>query len=150
MTRTSTCIFALLGVLATSTAINAAGQFGQTQRSMTVSYSDLNISHQEGAEILLSRIRFAANKVCGGNPDQRDLSAESYNRACDKQAMDGAIAAIDSPLVARLYENPGRDTEIAELNELPDPNTEVARLDAQLHENVGRNIDEEFSRIDFN
>ena len=116
---------------------------------MTVSYSDLNITHQEGAEILLSRIRFAANLVCGGQPDQRDLTEWSFYSSCNKQAMDGAIAAINSPLVARLYKNPDQNTEVAQLDEVPDMNTEVAQLDAQLHEDVDQNINEEFSQIDF-
>lgn len=112
MTRTSTCILALLSVLATSRAVNAAGYFHQT-RQMVVSYSDLNISNPSGAETLLSRIRYAADSVCGGTPDLRNLNAWENYRTCDKQAMDQAIAAVNSPLVAQLYGVPGLNTDEA-------------------------------------
>lgn len=80
-----------------------AGETSSTGRQISVSYADLDISHRAGAEALLQRIEVAASQVCGGQPDIRDLHQLAFYRACKKDAMDGAVASIGSPMVASLY-----------------------------------------------
>ena len=120
MTRTTAYTFTVVALVSTicsgcSTVSpgNAAG-YGGPAPQMMVSYSDLDISHSADAETPLSRLHFAANAVCGGRPDdQRDLNTWGHYRACDKQAMDHAVATVNSPLVAQLYSVPGQNTDDA-------------------------------------
>lgn len=118
MTRTSTCIFALLTVLATTSAVNAArysheavSSAGQPQ--IVVSYSDLDLSRPAGAAAMLSRLHYAARTVCDRLFDERDISTVWLYRDCNKRALEHAVAAVNSPLVARLYGVPGVNTNDA-------------------------------------
>lgn len=70
---------------------------------VTVPYGDLNLSQEEGATALLSRIDHAATHVCGGRPQIADLHAWSAYEACRKDSMDRAVATVKAPLVASLY-----------------------------------------------
>lgn len=88
-----------------------AAEAGQTQ--VTVRYGDLNLTHEEGARVLLTRLDHAATHVCGGSPRVADLHAWASYEACRKAAMDRAVASVRSPLVASLYGAPQAPTMVA-------------------------------------
>lgn len=73
---------------------------------MKVYYGDLDLSHADGAQALLGRLKMASTHVCGGQPTIGDLTSSRYYQSCFRQAMDGAIASIGTPLVAQLYGKP--------------------------------------------
>ena len=112
MTRMIASTFAVFALVTTVSSGNAA-EYGRVTQQMVVPYDDLNLSRPAGAEVLLGRLHRAANSVCGGTPDIRDLGAQEYYRGCFDNAMKGAIAQIDSPLVAELYANPALKTAAA-------------------------------------
>ena len=70
-----------------------------------VRFSDLNLTHEEGARILLGRLRHAARMVCSPAADARDLKRISLYESCLKESMDRAVADVHAPLVSALYGN---------------------------------------------
>jgi UrcA family protein len=85
----------------------------ESGRSEVVSYSDLNLAHEDGARTLLTRLDHAATHVCGGRPGIADLRAWASYEVCRKAAMDRAVATLSAPLVASLYGAPQPSTRIA-------------------------------------
>jgi UrcA family protein len=65
-------------------------------RQAAVSYADLNLNSADGQAILVARIHRAAEAVCGGEPDSRDVKAQMAFRGCMKHTVDTAVAAIPS------------------------------------------------------
>jgi UrcA family protein len=69
----------------------------EAPRQSAVSYADLNLNTETGKAILVARIHRAAEAVCGPEPDSRDLERLPSYRACMKQSVDTAVAAIPAP-----------------------------------------------------
>ncbi len=76
-----------------------------------MSYSDLDLSRSTGATIMLARIHQAASTACGGWPDARELGRWVAYRACTAEAVNGAVAKLNAPLVSSLY---GKQMRVAE------------------------------------
>ena len=100
MTRMISCAF---GVLALATCAGNAANPGITTTQIVVSYDDLDLSHAAGAQTLMSRLRTASKQVCGGMPTLADLTMMSRYNVCYNDAMSGAVAQVNSPLVTQLY-----------------------------------------------
>ena len=81
------------------TAAGAAGPVPVHAPAITVRYSDLDISTAEGADALYRRIAIAAAKVCP-NVDPADLERYAKIRQCRQLAIDRAVEAVHSPLLA--------------------------------------------------
>ncbi len=92
-------------VLAACTAIGAVGSAhaaSPESPALTVRYSDLNLSTEQGSLALYGRIVAAANKVC--TPDDiRDLRAMADARVCRQEAIAQAVHAVNSPKLASVY-----------------------------------------------
>lgn len=73
---------------------------------IVVSYSDLDLSREAGARVMLGRLESAASAVCGGWPDLHRLENLAIYRACTRKAMDGAVTELGSPRVSALYGQP--------------------------------------------
>jgi UrcA family protein len=67
-----------------------------------VTYKDLNLNSNEGTKALYRRIRGAADKVCG-EVDARDLQGTRVKKACIDHAISQAVAAVNSPMLTRVY-----------------------------------------------
>jgi UrcA family protein len=78
-------------------ALAAPAQTEDSPRQAAVSYADLNLSTATGQAALVARIHRAAEAVCGGEPDSRDVKAQMAYRGCIRRAVDTAVAAIPSP-----------------------------------------------------
>jgi len=70
-----------------------AGNSGYSYKSVDVSYADLNLANDAGAERLERRIKNAARTVCGPRP-HRDINAISSYQQCFKGAMNGGKKAM--------------------------------------------------------
>lgn len=70
-------------------------------RAEAVSYADLDLGHEAGARALLMRIKSAAKRVCGSEPDPRVVD-RSYSRCVDS-ALDRAVAEVNRPAVNALH-----------------------------------------------
>jgi UrcA family protein len=70
--------------------------------AVTVKYSDLNLTTDEGASRLYTRITGAARDVC---PDSspRELKAFADSKACQAAAIARAVHEVHSPRLAAVY-----------------------------------------------
>jgi UrcA family protein len=69
-------------------------------QQQVVSYADLNLESASDAAILLTRIKFAARKVCGlRNPGVMPLAILDRLETCSAEATARAIADVNSPLL---------------------------------------------------
>jgi len=89
-------IGALLGVSATALA---AGPTALAERLVTqkVRVADLDLSTAAGADTLYNRIKGAARVVC------RDERTYKLEFACQARAIDNAVIAVGSPLLASVH-----------------------------------------------
>lgn len=64
--------------------------------TLAVNYSDLDLSHPLGREVLEQRLESAAEKVCGssGYKVAGNLRDASRNRSCQAEAMARALDAV--------------------------------------------------------
>jgi UrcA family protein len=95
-------IAALAACLAVAGVANA-----ENAPAVRVSYSDLNLSTQQGSQALYSRIVAAANQVCQVE-DIRDLQSVAAARSCRAQAVAQAVRAVGNPALAALYTRQAR------------------------------------------
>jgi UrcA family protein len=73
-----------------------------TVPSVSVKYGDLNLGSRADAQVLLKRIQAAANTVCGGAPDFRQLDQLARFQACRRSAVARAVVAVDSPSLTAM------------------------------------------------
>ena len=69
--------------------------------TMKINYSDLNVSTPVGAKVLLSRIKNAAENLCGYYPE-RDHGRRADHMACVRETVNDAVAQIDNPVLTAL------------------------------------------------
>jgi UrcA family protein len=73
--------------------------------TLTVKYSDLNITTAAGATQLYNRIRGAARFVCG--EEGRRLEEQLVWNDCFHTSVSDAVSAVHSPLLSALNEGSG-------------------------------------------
>ena len=98
---------ATLVTFATATLLSSAS-YAQTLsapagKQLAVNYADLDISRPAGAEVLITRMRGAAARVCGPVPDARDLVLYRLYRDCVAETLARGVAAVNAPMVTELY-----------------------------------------------
>lgn len=74
---------------------------GMTTRSTTVKYSAAKVTTAAGAAELYARLRHAASRVCMDTT--RRIDSQTAVAACMKEALDGAVARIGSPMLTALH-----------------------------------------------
>ena len=84
---------------------NALASDASTQRSVKVSYSDLNLSTRAGATTLYQRISGAARFVCGDRG--RPLDEIRRWNTCYHDAIADAVAAVNSPMLRTVTRGDG-------------------------------------------
>ncbi|MBM0105595.1 UrcA family protein [Steroidobacter sp. S1-65] len=71
-----------------------------------VSYADLDLSRKADAEILLARIKKAAYRACGGDPQRHPAytflsrRVERAYKDCREDAIARAIDSVDAPVLS--------------------------------------------------
>ena len=72
--------------------------------SVTVSYSDLNLTTTAGNKELYARIVSAARQVCGaGEVSIRNLHAFAAEQSCEARAIAQAVRDTNNPVLAAIY-----------------------------------------------
>jgi UrcA family protein len=69
-----------------------------------VQLSDLDLSKIDGAAALYNRVSYAAAIVCN-SLRSRDVGIAAKYRDCVAQAIAGAVASVDRPLVSQYHES---------------------------------------------
>lgn len=91
----------VLAVAAMITTVNiACAGAAYEPRSKIVRFSDLDMNSTRGIEVLLSRIKFAAEDVCRDLDLRPDLASRHLYRDCVQSAMRSAVEKIDRPTLA--------------------------------------------------
>jgi UrcA family protein len=70
--------------------------------SITIHYSDLDLSQPKDAQVLYRRLRRAAAIVCGWTYSA-DLSAYLDGQRCYSEALQRAVSQVRSPQLLALY-----------------------------------------------
>ncbi len=109
MQRPILCALAAFAMLAMATPASAM-PYGE-RFSARVDAAGIDRSSQEGAQILLRRVRNAALRACGDRYGPRPLLEHFRVRQCVRDAMDGAIEAQANPQLTALYH--GREMSYA-------------------------------------
>ena len=98
-----------------------AGPYREVTQSVTVSYSDLDISRDAGARVLLDRIELAASHACGGEPENRRSFAGAFQPnvieylRCQKNAVRAAVADVNAPLLSWVYAQEGGSPSLSQV-----------------------------------
>jgi UrcA family protein len=101
---------AIITLLATAavftlTTGTAQARTDTVEASVSVQYSDLDLTKAEGVKTFQGRIARAANVACGGHPGSRELNQIRSFDACRKAAISKAMAALPTttaPAIAAL------------------------------------------------
>ena len=93
---------ALCGLIASSFAALAAASDSFAPPSVRVNFGDLDVSRPQGAAVLYSRIRAAAQKVCSPH-EVGGLAAKMHLDACINKAISEAVTTVDAPALSGVY-----------------------------------------------
>ena len=74
---------------------------------VNVSYADLNLRSEAGAQVMMARIEDAAERVCGGAPDTRLLDRRALFNSCKAKTFDRAVRELHAPLVTAMAGDKG-------------------------------------------
>jgi UrcA family protein len=114
-TQTTRMAVALLALASTAllTGVAQAAEPSGVLPKTTVSYTHLNPNSIEGAKVLYTGIKAAADDVCG-KVDVRDLQGMSVTKGCRDKAISNAVASVHSPVLTKLYlDETGKSTPAA-------------------------------------
>lgn len=96
--KTTALIVALVATAAFA-APAAAAPSNPDLRTTVVKYSDLDLSRQAGADVLIARIKRAADTVCDYGSSTRSLAGASNYRNCVRDTTASVVRAVNAPLV---------------------------------------------------
>ena len=99
---TLTLAAAFLGHSVLAHADRLVGTVGSVP-SITVSYSELDISKPQGLEVLYTRIKRAAKSVCGFYNSPRELSRGRHSMACYQSTLEDAVRQVNRPTLTALH-----------------------------------------------
>jgi UrcA family protein len=100
--RHATVAVALAGSLF---ATAHAGSPALSEPQQVVRYGDLNLNSSAGIAALFHRVHQAAEQVCGGEVDRRELERAARWEACVNQATERAVDSINVPALTQYYRN---------------------------------------------
>lgn len=116
--NTSFAIAIVVGIAVTSVPFSAAAAPKAPELiTERVSYADLNLSSDAGAQVMLSRLSRAADRVCGGRPDMGvgyHQKRRAWNK-CRAGSLKEAVVQLGSAQVTQLYaaDHPRSPIEVA-------------------------------------
>lgn len=93
--KITTIVSVAVAVIASTISISAAVA-APAPDQIKVSYADLNLGSPQGRGALDRRIEAAAMKVCGVDPDERQIGIVQESARCYGSAVDQARVAIAS------------------------------------------------------
>jgi UrcA family protein len=98
---------ALLSLAATivspHSVVHAAARSHVAQRSLKVSFADLNLTKRAGTVTLFTRIRNAARTVCGPAPDISFADGRADWNRCVNDAIADAVAKVGDANLTDYY-----------------------------------------------
>ncbi len=95
---------AALALCATAEAANPPTRVNSAT-SVVLKYRDADVRTDQGAASLYRRIANASRTVCP-DIDSRSLNDKAAGWSCRRQALNNAVAAVNSPQVSTLLKTP--------------------------------------------
>lgn len=103
----------LVAMLVAAPMVAGQGQAREREaHSRTISYADLDLSQPGDAHRMLRRLRNAARDLCGERGGIIPLWERRDLRACEAEALAGAVAGLDAPTVTALYRESGGELPV--------------------------------------
>lgn len=84
----------------------SAGANSKTEdRTVRVSYADLDVRSSAGARILYARLKQASNKACGVDTHRvlGSIQRVSHSKQCYRELLDRFVNRVDSDELERLH-----------------------------------------------
>jgi UrcA family protein len=78
------------------------------EHATKVSLAGVDLGSEDGAKVVLQRIRNAARRVCSEDPNIRDLDLTYPYVACLNATVDHAVGVLDNPRVTALNATHGK------------------------------------------
>jgi UrcA family protein len=97
---TMACLALFAASAVTTTALAASP--ADSSPTVRVRYDDLNLSSEQGNQVLYRRIVKAAEEVCPGT-HARDLDTRAAAERCQAAAIAKAVGEVNSPQLAMLH-----------------------------------------------
>ena len=99
-------VVTIIAVVAFSIPAIATADTELKGKSEKVSFSDLNVSKQEDAQQLYSRLQQASKRVCDVEPLKvsRSVKVLSQSMRCYRQTMNVTVARIDRDALTAIHE----------------------------------------------
>lgn len=102
--RIPTAFLSAAVLVAAAAGAPAFGQIIQDENSRVVTYGELDLNSQAGADALIRRIDNASDAVCGRHDGPRPAHQAEINRACANETAEVAVNDVGHPNVsARFY-----------------------------------------------
>jgi len=95
-----------LAAVITSFAGSSAFAMPEAAPSVKVQLADVDLASQAGAQVAMRRISNAAQTVCGGAPDLRNMSRYAIYNRCRRETIERAVGQLDRPQVTALLAKP--------------------------------------------
>ncbi|HEV7384894.1 MAG TPA: UrcA family protein [Phenylobacterium sp.] len=67
-------------------------------------YAELDLTREQGASVLVGRIKQAAHTFCGPEPRLLSLGEHQRYRACVQETAGAAVKRVNAPLVTAVYQ----------------------------------------------
>jgi len=89
--------------IATLTVIASSALAGSGTENVTVTYEDLNIQSQAGAQVLYRRLESAAEHVCGATHYRQPISLKTVRERCVRDKLSAAVEAVNSEVLTSIH-----------------------------------------------
>jgi UrcA family protein len=98
-----TAILSAAAMLGAAAAAPAFAQLIEDPESRVVTYGELDLNSEAGAETLIRRIDNASESVCARNDGRRPARQAARDRACEYETTEVAVNDVGHPNVSAEY-----------------------------------------------
>lgn len=95
--------FAAVCILGTLTSAPAAQASSPTAPSVAVRFSDLDLTDAHDANLMLRRVKRAADLVCGAEIALQYRAGLRSFKACRRSTIAGTVVRLDAPVLSARY-----------------------------------------------
>ena len=91
-------------LVAAALAVGSFG-FGASAREerVVVRYGELDLSKPAGRDVLMTRLRVAAGRVCGREPHQLAIRHKEAHADCIQDAMERALSQLPADVAMQIH-----------------------------------------------
>ena len=94
---------AIIAIASAAVALPAAAATTAEQQTIEVKIAGYDLNSEAGAEIILNKIEFAAERVCDLTTARQTLAGKAEAETCEAKAIKRAVASLQSPILAKVH-----------------------------------------------